>query len=181
MRANQRKVYNMDPLQPPLISKYEWEYKNDINQRMRVPDKLSVATSLPNLDSSKDHGSDCKDDVVSSTEHRESTPGYSPDLVTNKEVQPDFRSTSKARDIVDASVTALNSAQASETNTLISRPNPGDRLRLAENRLNNLEIHVARLSSQLRTLEQQQAILGGVISIYFGLKIIRFLLSGLFK
>lgn len=65
MRANQRKVYNMDPLQPPLISKYEWEYKNDINQRMRVPDKLSVATSLPNLDSSKHHDSDCKDSGMS--------------------------------------------------------------------------------------------------------------------
>lgn len=41
----------MDPLQVPLISKYEWEYKNDINQRMRVPDKLSLASSLPDLDS----------------------------------------------------------------------------------------------------------------------------------
>ena len=42
----------MDPLQLPLISKYEWEYKNDINQRMRVPDKLSVAASLPDLGTS---------------------------------------------------------------------------------------------------------------------------------
>ncbi|KAM3177411.1 hypothetical protein ACTXT7_004627 [Hymenolepis weldensis] len=220
MRANQRKVYNMDPLQPPLISKYEWEYKNDINQRMRVPDKLSVATSLPNLDSSKHHGGDCKDNVVSSIGHHEATPGYSPDLLINNEAQPDlvslihyisrkwllmlsndeshailptlvgiyvgsklnpsfllptaacgYVSTSKARDIVDASTAALNNAQASEMNTLVSRRNPADRLRLAENRLSNLEIHVARLSSRLRTLEQQQAILGGIISIYFGLKI----------
>ncbi len=36
----------MDPLEVPLISKYEWEYKNDINQRMRVPDKLSGGASL---------------------------------------------------------------------------------------------------------------------------------------
>ncbi|VDO00669.1 unnamed protein product [Rodentolepis nana] len=81
----------MDPLQPPLISKYEWEYKNDINQQMRVPDKLSVATSLPNLDLSKHNGNDvdCKENDVASTGHRQTTPGYSPDLLTDNEAQSD--------------------------------------------------------------------------------------------
>lgn len=95
----------MDPLQPPLISKYEWEYKNDINQRMRVPDKLSVATSLPNLELSEHHdnGSDVHENgtfvklmfvlfiilVASSPQQRETSSGYSPDLLTDNEVQPD--------------------------------------------------------------------------------------------
>uniref|UniRef100_A0A0R3TNB9 Transmembrane protein 188 n=1 Tax=Rodentolepis nana TaxID=102285 RepID=A0A0R3TNB9_RODNA len=45
---------------------------------------------------------------------------------------------------------------------LVSRRNPVDRLRITENRLNNLEIHVARLTSRLHSLEQQQALLGGI-------------------
>nr|CDS30959.1 metacestode specific membrane protein 1 [Hymenolepis microstoma] len=153
----------MDPLEPPLISKYEWEYKNDINQQMRVPDKLSVATSLPNLDSSKDNGDDVdhKENDAASIEHHQTTPGYSPDLLTDNEAKS-YLPTSKAHDAVDASVTTFNKSQISETRTLVSRRNPVDRLRIAENRLNNLEIHVARLTSRLHSLEQQQAILGGI-------------------
>ncbi|KAM7534032.1 hypothetical protein Aperf_G00000108037 [Anoplocephala perfoliata] len=171
----------MDPLQPPLISKYEWEYKNDINQRMRVPDKLSVATSLPNLESAERHdsGSGARENLTVSSEHRETTPGYSPDLLTDSEVQPDA-STEKVpgNDAVDASAMVCHNARV---NSSVSPRFAVERLRVAEHRLNHLEILVTRLSSRLRTLEQQQAILGGLISVYFGLKIVRFLLSGLFK
>ncbi|VDM26331.1 unnamed protein product [Hydatigera taeniaeformis] len=56
-----------------------------------------------------------------------------------------------------------------------------ERLRTAETRLSHLEAYVSRLSSRLRGVEQQQALLGGLITIYFGLKVVRFLVAALFK
>lgn len=54
-----------------------------------------------------------------------------------------------------------------------------ERMRVTVTRITNIETHVSRLSSRLRSLEQQQTVIGGIITIYFGLKIIRFILSPL--
>uniref|UniRef100_A0A5K3EP49 Miff domain-containing protein n=1 Tax=Mesocestoides corti TaxID=53468 RepID=A0A5K3EP49_MESCO len=127
----------MDPLQVPLISKYEWEYKNDINQSVAVP------------------------------EHPESTPGYSPDLLTNDDFRRRRRSSVTATTVeASASASAKVHVQGSRSSS-----NLDGRMRTIETRLSHLEAHVSRLSSRLRALEQHHAVLGGLITIYVGLKV----------
>ncbi|KAL5104066.1 hypothetical protein TcWFU_002599 [Taenia crassiceps] len=159
----------MDPLQLPLISKYEWEYKNAINQRMRVPDKLSLASSLPDLDSTNSSLKEAHypDQRLREVEHPRNTPGYTPDLLIDGEAQT----------VPSTQVTATANATASTTiqvahGTSAGYPSVNERLRTAETRLSHLEAYVSRLSSRLRGVEQQQALMGGLITIYFGLKVI---------
>ncbi len=56
-----------------------------------------------------------------------------------------------------------------------------DRLRVNSTRISHLEAHVSRLTSRMRALEQQQALLGGLITVYVGLKLVKLILSPLFK
>lgn len=83
-------------------------------------------------------------------------------------------------------VTATANATASATvqvahSASVGHPSVNERLRTAETRLSHLEAYVSRLSSRLRGVEQQQALMGGLITIYFGLKVVRFLMAALFK
>ncbi|VDK37018.1 unnamed protein product [Taenia asiatica] len=83
-------------------------------------------------------------------------------------------------------VTATANATASATIQVAHSTNAGhlsvnERLRTAETRLSHLEAYVSRLSSRLRGVEQQQALMGGLIIIYFGLKVVRSLVAALFK
>ncbi|CDS36437.1 expressed protein [Echinococcus multilocularis] len=105
----------MDPLQPPLISKYEWEYKNDINQRMRVPDKLSVASSLPDLGFTDSTLKDVHypDQSVCKAEHPENTPGYSPDLL----IDGAARTTPSTQVTAAANATASATIQVADSNS----------------------------------------------------------------
>ncbi|VDD80278.1 unnamed protein product [Mesocestoides corti] len=169
----------MDPLQVPLISKYEWEYKNDINQSMRVPDKLSVASSFPDLVSKTIQQKDIQypDSSVAVPEHPESTPGYSPDLLTNDDFRRRRRSSVTATTVeASASASAKVHVQGSRSSS-----NLDGRMRTIETRLSHLEAHVSRLSSRLRALEQHHAVLGGLITIYVGLKVVRLLISSIFN
>ncbi|KAL7053523.1 hypothetical protein AAHC03_027049 [Spirometra sp. Aus1] len=176
----------MDPLSTPL-SDYEWRYRTDINQRMRVPDKLSVDSARSELIPSeneyfsKRHGPKIYEDI-------ESTPGYSPDMLTNADIQSSPALTAKAEASASASATvnftpgasAPANMDASRTQAIRAQGPKDEAMKYTIARISRLEAHVSRLSSHMRMLEQQQVVMGAAISLYVGYKIVRWLFRSIF-
>lgn len=48
-------------------------------------------------------------------------------------------------------------------------------IKISAVRIGRLESHISRLSNRLRALEQQQTVLGGIVTLYLGVKVIRWI------
>ncbi|BHF83425.1 hypothetical protein SprV_0902656700 [Sparganum proliferum] len=175
----------MDPLSTPL-SDYEWRYRTDINQRMRVPDKLSVDSARSELiPSENEYFSKRHGPTVEIYEDVESTPGYSPDMLTNADIQSLPALTAKAEANASASATVnftpgVSAPDAGRTQAIRAQGPKDEAMKYTIARISRLEAHVSRLSSHMRMLEQQQVIMGAAISLYVGYRIVRWLFRSIF-
>ncbi|KAL3309607.1 hypothetical protein Ciccas_011845 [Cichlidogyrus casuarinus] len=65
------------------ISNYEWDYRKDINDRMRVPEKISLTNdTLRSKISEEDFSQKTNENMIANEELNpiSHTPGFSPDL-----------------------------------------------------------------------------------------------------
>ncbi|KAL7054037.1 hypothetical protein AAHC03_026590 [Spirometra sp. Aus1] len=146
---------------------------------MRVPDKLSVDSARSELIPSENEYFSKRHGPIEIYEDIESTPGYSPDMLTNADIQSSPALTAKAEANASASATVNftpgANMDASRTQAIRAQGPKDEAMKYTIARISRLEAHVSRLSSHMRMLEQQQVVMGAAISLYVGYKIVRWL------
>ncbi|VDL97040.1 unnamed protein product [Schistocephalus solidus] len=161
----------MDPLSTPL-SDYEWKYRTDINQRMRVPEKLSVDSARSDLISAdNDYFSKCHGPTFTTVEEDRLDGCVVPVDLRGDETVASSALTAKAEANASASATVTfapgaSSMDISRTPAHPSHESKDEVMKYAIARISRLEAHVSRLSSHMRMLEQQQVVMGAAISLY---------------
>ncbi|TGZ62289.1 hypothetical protein CRM22_007514 [Opisthorchis felineus] len=168
----------MDPL-VPKFSPYELDYTTDIQQKMRVPDKISYDSDKSIIATEDEpialRNYTVADLVLDVNNPSVKSPGFSPDLLNNSDV----RGSSFARANATAESFGRDARAAASAHAMSVSSHPGsDPSAIVSAKPSNkrLESQISDLQKRVASLEFQQGLIGTGLTLYLAFRLVRWLL-----
>ncbi|CAH8641578.1 unnamed protein product [Schistosoma rodhaini] len=167
------------------LSAYELDYTDDINKKMRVPEKLSY-DSDNSATLSEGHDVSFRKYPVADLNAKRSSeyaPGYSPDILNNSDIRSKLICNVQAQ---ASSQSADGSAKANASAGVFcetSSHRAQERLRVSKSPSTGDNEHVSidhrliRLEKRISHLEFQQALMKGGLTVYILYRILRWVIK----
>uniref|UniRef100_A0A5K4F334 Miff domain-containing protein n=1 Tax=Schistosoma mansoni TaxID=6183 RepID=A0A5K4F334_SCHMA len=167
------------------LSTYELDYTDDINKKMRVPEKLSY-DSDNSATLSEGHDVSFRNYPVADLNAKRSSeyaPGYSPDILNNSDIRSKLICNAQAH---ASSQSADGSAKANASAGVFcetSSHRAQERLRVSKSSSTGDNEHVSidhrliRLEKRISHLEFQQALMKGGLTVYILYRILRWVIK----